>query len=316
MGNFEANNTASQSYIAEQQLAIATRLWRAVTTMDHIDEVFEWLTTQIIQRFHIQAAEIWAFQADPVEQYALQLRTLTIADASLPQHVVANQHIAEFAVHTCKEQRSYSLQPVSQLFSGYPASTLTRYGLNYITSSYFHGPVTLLPPARNAPPSVLKAAPFTLALLLFQHERKPGDLLPSLQFILPQVVLSAKNHGLLPDAQIATPRQPAPLARQVTPIPVPQQQSQLNIWQIIPRRREADLLMSSNPLARSADIPDKQARRLFSAIDGKKNVAELSRVTRMDAQEVQNALQYLIAQRRIDLHEPGGKLINPSLFIA
>ncbi len=317
MGNFETNNTASQAYIAEQQLAIATRLWRAATTVNHIDEVFQWLTTQIIQRFHIQAAEIWAFQADPVEQYALQLRTLTIADTSLPQHVIANQHIAEFAAHLCNEQRSYSLQMVSQLFSGYPASTLTRYGLNYITSAYFHGPVTLLPPARHAPPSVLSAAPFTLALLLFQHERKPGDLLPALQFILPQVVLAAKSHGLLPDAKAAPLRQPTTSPRLATPIPSPQQQSQLNLWQLIPhRRQEADLLMSSNPLARSVDIPDKQARRLYSAIDGKKNIAELSRVAGMDAQEVQNALRNLIAQRRIELHEPGGKLINPSIFIA
>src|SRR5713226_2723422 len=107
MSNFESNDVASQAHLAEQQLAIVTLLLRTVTTMNHIDEVFQWVATQIVQRFHVQAAEIWAFQIDPTEQYSLQLRTLITADNSLPRHVVANHHIAEFATRLCSEQRNY-----------------------------------------------------------------------------------------------------------------------------------------------------------------------------------------------------------------
>lgn len=306
MNNFETNDAASQAHLAEQQLAIVTRLWRAVTTLHHIDEVFQWLATQIVQRFHVQAAEIWALQLDPGGRYALQIRTLAIVDNSLPEHVIANHHVAEFATRLCSEQRSYSLQMVNQLFAGYPASMLTRYGLNYITSAYFHSPVALLPPALHAPAHMNRSVPFTLAVLLFQHERRQGDLLIPLQFILPQVVLAAKNHGLLPETQ-ATPIPQAPNT------PVPQQHAQLEFWQLIPHRsREAELLMSSNPLARSVDISDKQARRLYSAIDGKKNLGALRGVTGLEAQEMMRALQHLLAQKRVEVREPGGKLINPS----
>jgi hypothetical protein len=306
MNDFETNDAASQAHLAEQQLAIVTRLWRAVTTLHHIDEVFQWVAMQIVERFQVQAAEIWALQLDPTGHYSLQVRTLMTADNSLPEHVIANHHIAEFAERLYSEQRNYPLQMVNQIFAGYPAAMLTRYGLNYITSAYFHGPATLLPAARHAPAPMNRPVPFTLVVLLFQHERRSGDLLIPLQFILPQVVLAAKNHDLLPQAQ-ATPLPQAPNT------PIPQQQAQSEFWQLIPhRRREAELLMSSNPLASSVDIPDKQARRLYGAIDGKKNIGALSRATGMEPQEVIRALKHLIAQKRVELYEPGGKLINPS----
>ncbi len=306
MNNFETNDAASQAHLAEQQLAIVTRLWRAVTTLHHIDEVLQWVAAQIVQRFQIQAAEIWALQPDPGGHYSLQIRTLITVDNSLPEHVIANHHIAEFVTRLYSEQRNYPLQMVNQLLAGYPASTLIRYGLNYITGYYFHSPAALLPAARHTSAPMNSPVPFTLAVLLFQRERRSGDLLVPLQFILPQVVLAAKNHGLLPDGQ-DTPVPQGPNT------PIPQHQPQLELWQLIPqRRKEAELLMSSNPLARSVDISDKQARRLYSAIDGKKNIGALRRATGMEAQEVMRALQYLIVQKRVEIYEPGGKLINSS----
>jgi hypothetical protein len=310
MDNFEVNDVASQAHLAERQLAIVTRLWRAVPTMHHIDEVLQWVTTQIVQRFHVQVAEIWALQLDLADQYSIQLRTLITADEALPEHVIANRHVAEFVTRQFGEQRSYPLQLVNQPLPGYPASTLIRYGLNYLTSYYFHGPITLLPPARQAQPDMNRPVPFTVAVLLFQHEKRSGDLLSALQFILPQVVLAAKNHGLLPDAQIT----PTPQAATSS---APQQRAQLDFWQLIPRRRgEAELLMSSNPLARSMDLPDKQTRRLYSAIDSKRNIGEITRASGMDVQEVVNALRKLLVQRRVELYEPGGKQVNPSHFLS
>jgi hypothetical protein len=251
---------------------------------------------------------------------------LISADGSLPEHVITNHHIAEFVTRQFGAQRSYPLQSVNMLFSGYPASTLLRYGLNYVTSYYFHGPVTLLPPDRNAPPELNRPVPFTVAVVLFQHEKRFGDLLSALQFILPQVVLAAKNRGLLPDAQ-ATPTPPlrqeatGPASQQRSQLasngPASQQISQMDFWQLIPRRHgEDELLMSSNPFARSVDLPDKQTRRIYGAIDGKRSIGEITRTTKMDAQEAVDALRKLIVQRRVELYEPGGKLVNPSHFLA
>lgn len=313
MSNFESNDAASQAKATEQPLAILSHLPQAIVTMHHVDELFRWLAAQCIQRFSVQVAEIWSLQSDQVGQYPLQLRALVTGDNSLPQHVVANNHVAEFAMRLFSEQRSYPPQAINLQFSQYPASTLARFGLSYVTGYYFHNPMTPLPMARHLSSGGSGFVPFTLAIVLFQREQPYLDLHAALQAILPQIVLAAKNQGLL-SVERVTPFPPVTSSAPYTPIP--QQNSGLSLWQLIPHRhREDTLLTSSNPLSRSVDIPDKQARRLYSAINGRKSLAELSRDTRMEPPELLRALQYLIAHNRIELYEPGGKRINPAHFL-
>ncbi len=68
--------------------------------------------------------------------------------------------------------------------------------------------------------------------------------------------------------------------------------------------------MSSNPLSGAVDIADKQARHLYKAIDGRRNVEQLCTVTRMSQKEVLTALQVLVTMRRIELYEPQGRLVD------
>jgi hypothetical protein len=313
MSNFESKDTAdSQEKIAEQPLAILSLLQKAITGMHHIDELFQWLAAQLIEQCQVEVAEIWALQANITGQFALQLRTLVTRDTTLPQHVVANNHIAEFATRLFSEQRNYPLQAVRQLFSSYPASTLARYGQNYVAGYYFHNVVEQLPPAHQTPPGTGRPVPFTLAILLFQHERRSHDLLATLQVLLPQTVLIAKNRGLLAVDLITPP----PFPSYAMETPLPQHNPALHLWILIPhRRRENELLMSSNPLSRSVDIADKQARRVYSAIDGRKNMDALRRATGLEAQELVRIMKALIAQRRVELYEPGGKPVNPTHFL-
>ncbi len=85
---------------------------------------------------------------------------------------------------------------------------------------------------------------------------------------------------------------------------------------IIPQRVEAtNLLKSSNPLANSIGIADKKARRLFAAIDGRKDVGELCVSLNMDSKEAYLALQILVAQDRIQLYEPEGGQLDRSVFL-
>jgi hypothetical protein len=315
MSDFESKDAAaSQGRIADEPLAILTLLQKAITDMHHIDELFQWLAAQLIEQCQVEAAEIWGLQANLMGQLALQLRTLVTTDTTLPQHVVANNHIAEFASRLFSEQRNYPLQAVNQLFSHYPASTLTRYGQNYIAGYYFHNAVEQLPPARQTPPGTSRPAPFTLAILLFQHERRSHDLLAALQVLLPQTVLIARNRGLLAVDPI-TPYPPSfsPYGMET---PLPQNNPAQHLWLLIPhRRRENELLMSSNPLSRSVDIADKQARRAYSAIDGRKNMDALRQATGLEAQELIRVMKILIAQRRVELYEPGGRPVNPAHFL-
>jgi CheY-like chemotaxis protein len=104
--------------------------------------------------------------------------------------------------------------------------------------------------------------------------------------------------------------------RQVPSIRQTSQQEALPNWLFfIPHRREnPQLLKFSNPLTESVVIADKQARRLYAAIDGKRNVEALCRVTRLEMKGVFKALRILLAGQRIQLYTPEGLPADDSLF--
>lgn len=81
------------------------------------------------------------------------------------------------------------------------------------------------------------------------------------------------------------------------------------------RSEDPDLLRLSNPLDGSVVIPDRQARRLYAAIDGRKTVEELCSITHLNVKEIHRALQILLAQHRIQLYTIDGKRVDSSLFL-
>jgi chemotaxis family two-component system response regulator PixH len=120
-----------------------------------------------------------------------------------------------------------------------------------------------------------------------------GDVLP--EYLLPPGVL----------------RRPA-----TSPQRLAGQELLLTLHKLIPRRSEdPDLLSMSNPLDISVVIPDRQARRLHAAIDGRKTVDELCSVTHLNMKEIHRALQVLLAQHRIQLYTTDGKQVDSSLLL-
>jgi hypothetical protein len=116
----------------------------------------------------------------------------------------------------------------------------------------------------------------------------------------------------IPPSQIHTP--PSQFSPQ-EPV-MPNQEAPLTLAQLIPRRKQDDDdLLASNPFARPAAISDKKARRLHSAINGQANVSELSGIAGLNMQEVRVALRLLWDQKRIEVQEPGGKLVNLTNFL-
>ena len=90
----------------------------------------------------------------------------------------------------------------------------------------------------------------------------------------------------------------------------------LMLHKLIPHRSEdPDLLKLSNPLDSSVVIPDRQARRLHAAIDGRKTVDELCSITHLNMKEMHRALQILLAQRRIQLYTTEGKRVDSALLL-
>lgn len=95
----------------------------------------------------------------------------------------------------------------------------------------------------------------------------------------------------------------------VNPPDPPRVEPTLTLNKLIPHRSEdANLMSSSNPLSRSVVISDKQARRLYAAIDGQKNVEELCMVIHLDVKQAPKVLQLLLDQQLIHLYGPGRRL--------
>lgn len=284
------------------QLTIISQLFQVVASLHHIDELLQWLTSVIVQQFHVQVAETWSAQPGSGQRPSVQLRTLACRDASIPRYIVTNDQVAGLASLLLSERHSYKLQPVNMIFNSYQATLMSRYGLTYC-SGYFLSNQALSPrPDRSGGNG---AHSFEALVLLFLRQPVHPDVIATIGLILDQAVQVAENHGLL--ASTSTSVDPGSLPASTGA----QSAARPNVAVLIPRRsREAELLMSSNPLSGAVDIADKQARHLYKAIDGRRNVEQLCTVTRMSQKEVLTALQVLVTMRRIELYEPQGRLVD------
>jgi CheY-like chemotaxis protein len=80
-------------------------------------------------------------------------------------------------------------------------------------------------------------------------------------------------------------------------------------FKLIPHRREDDDVWWINNM-RSNTALDIQTRYFYLAIDGHRNLEQLGVLMRMSADDVLKTIRYLLAQRRIQLYEPGGRVAN------
>ena len=84
---------------------------------------------------------------------------------------------------------------------------------------------------------------------------------------------------------------------------------------LIPRRRDStESMWLSSPFAGTVVIADKQIRRVYAAIDGKKSVEELCAETHLDMQTVLKVLRTLFEQRRIEFFDHEGRLLDRCPF--
>lgn len=331
MNNFEINQASSQTDPTGQQLTMAAQLLKIIVTMNHMDQLFQWISAMVARHLQTQVTEIWSVQQSRMTgQFAIQLRALACLDASLPQHIVTNNYVAAAVDNFFRGQRSYPLEQVSNVFPAYQTSLLKRYGLHYCSSHLIESNV-LLPPASDRMADNLPA-PFRINVFFFLHHPPAQDIATTINFVLEQAIQAASSRGLLvpmsgPSGETMTPpigsisalppinpiTPPIPSGPRVPSAPFPSHPSRptLMIRELVPRRRmDADLLKSSNPLSGAVDIADKQARRLYAAIDGRKSINELSIVTHQNLNETIAALQKLLAQKRVEVLDPDGKLVD------
>ncbi len=294
-------SSSSSSTDAGRQQALLTQLFKVAQSMGQIDQLLRWLADSIVQQFNVQLIQFWTGQIDAMGLMALQLRTQTRQDLTLPEQIVVNNDLALLAQRMAGERRIYNAQPVEALFSQYRATLLKRYRLNYCTGSFMDAPA-LLPPFDRQTGS---ACPFAMTTLIFIHQQPQPTLMSTVNSIVNQAVILAGNRGILLPVN---PAQPAMPGR-------PPQPEALPLTELIPRRRQdTDMLLLNNPFASSAIIADKRARRLYAAIDGRANIALLCGNTGINIKEAYTALRLLLDQRRIDLYEPNGQLVDVRLL--
>lgn len=266
--------------------------------MRHIDETFTWLAHAVVQVFDIQTVQWWAIQSGR----APRLRSMVCQDSSLSHYILTNDQMTATVEYLQSAQTSFFYQEVNRLFTPYQATLLMRYNLNYCACYFIRNPALLLP----APVAQLgkePPVPFAVTALLLATRPLSQESLSGMDLIFEQVIPIATKRGLLVPAR-GLASGPASSARQA---------SQLDITELIPRRQEdAALLKSSNPLSGGVRIGDKQARRLYGAIDGQKNFGELCTGLNLDWKEGYRALQLLLAEKRIQLYGPDGQAVDSS----
>lgn len=305
MDSYGANGDISRPGVNRWPLVITAQLFQAAANMQLVDELFLWLANVSVQNLDIQVVQFWGLQTKRTGQVFTQLRALAFQDNSLPQHVITNSQVVTAAGNILNQRRGFMIQKVGGLFPSFQADLLARYGL-YYCSCFFLSSGLLLPPAYN--PSFHAEdlpTPLALAALLFLRQIPLQNTLSGLNLVLEQAIQVAGNYGLLlPSGSAST---------HSLSNGYPQQEIRLVLTELIPHRLEDDnLLKSSNPFASSDIITDKQARRLYNAIDGHRAVKEICEMTGMDLKAAQRALKFLQAHDRIQLHTPGGQPVDGS----
>ena len=147
-----------------------------------------------------------------------------------------------------------------------------------------------------------------MTLVLFFRQVPPQDFLPAVGHLLQQVLPIARNRDLLLPAE--APGEVSPQSTNSTNLQ--QQRSLPTLSALIPHRIED---AASNPIAASVAISDKQARRLYAAINGRRAVDELFELMQIEMEEFYRALRILLVQNRIQLYEPGGQRVNNVLLL-
>ncbi len=307
----EPEHYLSQPNISNQHLIAITQLLQMTMDMSHIDELFLWLANTMVQRFGVLATQFWVRQINRESQFSLALRTMICQDSSLPLHILKNNRVSAVAEHIMgKWPHSLSLS-IDTLFSSYQADLLKRYGLNHCCNCCLSSDALLVPTHKDLATGKI-ATPLMMVVLLFFRQPPSQKLLLAVEQVLAQALLIAKNRGLL-----QAPSSGAKSAEPKIPFKSSRPQAFSFLSELIPRHIEnVGLMRHSNPLAHSLVITDRQARRLYRAIDGYKNVNELVACIPFDREEIYQALWLLYTQHRIQLYEPGGQPVNASLFLS
>lgn len=283
-----------------QPIMLISRLMQQTANMRHVDEVFLWLAQAMVQSLDIAVVQFLAIQQDG--QFRAEVRAIASQNPSPSQTSYVNNQVTALAEHISREQIGSISRPVENIFPPLPAALLAQHDLRCWTG-YFLRNEAFLPPAAGSP--VQAPMPFTMLVSLFTLSPLSGDQMRAITFILEQSarIIASKGFLILH----------APTATQTNPFA----NSPQAYAPIIPRRAESiEQFQVDNPFANASTIMDRNARRLYTAIDGNKNVAELIHMMGFEPKETLDAFRYLFEQQKIRFYTLKGDLVQNPDFIS
>ena len=296
-----ADDTFSLQRTRGYRLTIFKQLQQAIEAMHRPEEMFQWLVFVLVQRFDIPILQLWTCESDRSGQPSAQLRAMACQDSSQPAYLVSEK-VAMTVERISRGPRMLLPQPIEQVFPHYLASLLKRYGLGYCACCLIDRDVRFAP-VKYALPHETTSTGLTFIALLFLWKPPHPDLISTISITLEQAIVVAENHGLLLPVAANQSTGPQEVFSQEPPPG------------LIPRlKQDAGLLLSSNPFASPVTISDKQARRLYEAIDSHKTLAELCSSTGMTLKEGYTALRTLLTLQCIEVFTPEGWPVDAALF--
>lgn len=284
------------------RLIIFRQLQQAIETMQRPEEVLQWLAMLIAQRFDVAIIQFWTCASLLQSQPSAQLWAMAGHGSSQPAYLTGDKVMITIE-QIARGHYTSPAQPVEQVFPFYLASLLQRYGLSYCAYCSVDRKVRFASTA-NVTQDTSTGLSF-VALLLFQHY-PDNTLISTVGAVLEQALVLAEKHGLL------LPASSGPLLAAQDAFA---QESPMVLSQLVPRRKQvAGLMLSSNPFARSVAISDKQALRLYEAIDGQMTLGQVCRRIGMTLQEAQAAFQVLLGLQCIELFTQEGEPVDIDLL--
>lgn len=286
-------------------LTILAQLLQVMERMEHIDDVFLWLTNQMVPQLSIDSLQIWTTQVTQSQQIFQTLRATSLYDKTIPQHVVINSSAEEAAYTIARKQQNIPARTIDDIFSFHHANLLKRYGLYYYAGCFLSSNTTI-PLPKNQKMIVPAKVPTTIVTLVFLKKPDSQHLVPTINLLLEQALLIAESHGLL---SITSVNETSPLVS--TPQP-----SLPALYDLVPRRTRSNTSMrSSSPFSNTVSISNKIALTFYGAIDGNRAVVEIAATKKMSAREITEAVQILLREKHIQLYTREGNLVDSEALL-
>jgi hypothetical protein len=290
---------SSRSGEGSQPVAIIAQFMQSVSSMKHVDELFLWIAETIVRKMGVGVVQIWANQAYVAGGEHAELRATASQHSSVPPYVYVNSSVVGVIGHILHEKRNVKPLSVANFLPAPLANAMVQYQMQYWTSIFLGKNELLLPPMRDERSSEKKATPFEVVVVLFTQQPPQENILRPINFILQQVLrIAATRNFFAAEPQNGT-------------VPVAGSAQFTKYSHLVPRRtQDATLQQEMNPFANAVIITEKKSRRFYSLVDGKKSIADLSLLARLEMQETVDAVNYLLQQQYILLYTADGKPIE------